>query len=209
MINIFIHQLISQFGEKTPSNVTYERMSQKDKIYLASVITKVTMIREVTPETGKILYRLPEKEKLKVESRLSKLKEGYTLNAYEKENETNKTSEVLLMEIEGEKPNRKRKLNNVKAKKNRTGKEKKMKKPNAVKIKKIIDKSNPNRTLKPNHDIKVWTKDPLFETNEDIPFVSSLGHSKLAIRAVLTNDMKLLEECKKNTKQVHSIHVER
>ena len=63
--------------------------------------------------------------------------------------------------------------------------------------------------LKANHDIKVWSKDPLFEVNEDIPFVSSLGHSKLAIRAVLTNDMKLLEECRKNTRQVHSIHVER
>ena len=182
-------------------------MSQKDKIDLASVITKVTMIREVAPKTGKILYRLPEKEKLKVESKLSKLKEGYTLNAYEKEDETNKTSDVLIMEIEGEKPNRKRKLNVAKAKKNRAGKEKKMKKVKAVKIKKIIDKSNPNRKLKPNHDIQVWTKDPLFEMNEDVPFVSSLGHSKLAIRAVLTNNTKLLEECRKNTKQVHSMSV--
>ena len=65
--------------------------------------------------------------------------------------------------------------------------------------------------LKPNHDIKVWTKDLLFEMNEDVPFVSSLSHSKLAmaIRAVLTNNMKLLEECSKNTKQVHSMSVMR
>ena len=91
IIYISIHYLLYQFGENTPSTVTYERMSQKDKMDLASVITKVTMIREVAPKTGKVLYRLPEKEKLKVESRLSKLKEGYTLNAYEKEYETNKT----------------------------------------------------------------------------------------------------------------------
>ena len=66
-------------------------MSQKDKIDLASAITKVTTIREVALKTEKVLYRLPEKEKIKVESKLSKLKEGYTLNAYEKEYETNKT----------------------------------------------------------------------------------------------------------------------
>jgi len=47
-------------------------------------------------------------------------------------------------------------------------------------------KRHPNWRLKPNETIKVLDKDPLFETNEKVPFVSSVAQSKLAIRAILT-----------------------
>ena len=44
---------------------------------------------------------------------------------------------------------------------------------------------------------------------ENVPFVSSLAHGKLAIRAVLTNDMKLLEQCNQNLKEINSLFVKR
>lgn len=40
----------------------------------------------------------------------------------------------------------------------------------------------PNWKLKPNPDVPEWIVDPLFETNEEVPFVSSVVHSKLLIR---------------------------
>jgi len=47
-------------------------------------------------------------------------------------------------------------------------------------------KRHPNSRLKPNEAVKVLKKDPFFETKGDVPFVSSVIQSKLAIRAVLT-----------------------
>ena len=88
---------------------SYERMEEKVKIDLRSVLTKITMIREKDELSGKTLYRLPEKEKIKVEQMLTKLKQGFKLNAYEKQISTEKTSDVLLMEVEGEVNNRIRK----------------------------------------------------------------------------------------------------
>ena len=183
------------------------RMSQKCKIPLTTVLSRVVMVRELAPKIGSIIYRLPQREKLKIETLLKKLKDGYKLNAYEKEDDNIKTSEVLLMETDDGKNNRKRKLEE---KISKTGKEHgslNMKK--SKKIKKMIDLTNPNRMLRYNPDIEVLDEDPLFEGDEEVPFVSSLAHSKLAIRAVLTDDMKLLTDCKKNTKQVHSIHIKR
>ena len=165
------------------SNDSYERMKEKAKIDLRSVITKVTMIREKDLNSGKTLYRLPEKEKLKVESILKQLKEGFKLNAYEKDNYNDKTSEVLLMEIEGEVTNRKRKHPEEKQKRNqtkatkkeknavkrtKTEKGKKLKTIKKPKEKKKIDRTDPNRRLKPNLNVKVWTKDPLFEMKEKV-----------------------------------------
>lgn len=43
----------------------YERMEEKVKIDLRSVLTRITMIREKDGVSGKTLYRLPEKEKIK------------------------------------------------------------------------------------------------------------------------------------------------
>ena len=182
-------------------------MSQKCKIPLATVLSRVMMVREVAPKIGSIIYRLPQQEKLKIETLLKKLKDGYKLNAYEKEDDNIKTSEVLLMETDEGKNDRKRKLE---GKTSEMGKEHgKLNVKKSKKIKKAIDVSNPNRMLRYNPDIEVLNEDPLFEGDEEVPFVSSLAHSKLAIRAVLTDDMKLLADCKNNNKQVHSIHIKR
>ena len=58
----------------------------------------------------------------------------------------------------------------------------------------------PNWRLKPNPAIKVLELDPLLETKTDLPFVNAHAHGKLAIRAVLMRDYKLLAECCNNTK---------
>eukprot|EP00092_Neocalanus_flemingeri_P072035 GFUD01088588.1.p1 GENE.GFUD01088588.1~~GFUD01088588.1.p1 ORF type:complete len:398 (+),score=109.31 GFUD01088588.1:215-1408(+) len=210
-----------------PSKDSYTRMEERAKIDLRSVIAKVTMIREKESRSGKTLYRLPEKEKLKIENILKQLKEGFKLNAYEKENFNEKTSEVLLMEMDEQVTNRKRKFmeenpkrGQTKAtkkvrngkngtKKEKVNKAKKLKKTKEWKEKKKVDRTDPNRRLKPNPNVKVWTKDPLFEMKEKVPFVSGLAHSKLAIRAVLTNDMKLLEQCKDNGMQIYNLFVKR
>ena len=200
-------------------------MEEKVKIDLRSVLTKITMIREKDELSGKTLYRLPEKEKIKVEQMLTKLKQGFRLNAYEKEISTEKTSDVLLLEVEGEVNNRKRKHprgtkhkkptimkdRKVKTqnKKQKVLKEKKARTSKKQKEKNKVDRTDPNRRLKPNPNITVWTKDPLFEMKENVPFVSSLAHSKLAIRAVLTNDMKLLEQCNQNLKEINSLFAKR
>ena len=72
-----------------------------------------------------------------------------------------------------------------------------------------IDKSDPNWRLKPNHNVTVLEKDPLFESDEDVPFVSSIAHSKLAIRAVLLKDMNMLKTVVNDVKQVHNPNVVR
>ncbi|XP_013405621.1 tankyrase-like protein isoform X2 [Lingula anatina] len=93
-----------------------------------------------------------------------------------------------------------------KEKKDTKNKDKKKKKEvKAAKVKVKVDLTDPNRRLKPNPAIKVWEKDPLFETKENVPFVSSTAHSKLVIRAVLMNDMKLLQQLVDDRKQVHSV----
>ena len=202
-------------------------MEVRDKINLGSVITSIKMMRMKDMLSGKIVYRIPEKEKMKVEKILTKLKQGFTLNAYEKEDSSEKTSDVLLMEMEDNTPNRKRKHpneiketkqpNGRKSKKEIKAKTNKIKTKNRSKIKRNkkqklmtkVDRTDPNRRLKPDFNIKVWTKDPLFEMKEYIPFVSSIAHSKLAIRAVLTGDLKLLEQCKENGKEITSLFVKR
>lgn len=52
---------------------------------------------------------------------------------------------------------------------------------------------NPDKKLKPNPNIVVLDKEPFFETNEAVPFISAQVNGKLAIRAVLLNDMTLLK----------------
>ena len=173
-----------------------------DKIPLASVIGRLTIVRQVGDQDNKISYRIPEKEKLKTEMHLKKLKEGFKINAYEKgTGAIGKT----MMEVDDDNKPSKRKRSEKQANLKQKAKKRKLE-PKIVKTKQIEDKSNPNRKLKPNADVLVWSKDPLFEQNDEVPFVSSIAQSRLAIRAVLTNNLKLLEKCKKDTKQVHSIH---
>lgn len=68
-----------------------------------------------------------------------------------------------------------------------------------------VDKTNPNWKLKPRENIKVWNKDPLFESPVEVPFVSTSAHSHLVTRAVLLNDMALLKKCISDHKNVHSL----
>ena len=65
-----------------------------------------------------------------------------------------------------------------------------------------IDKSNPNWKLKPRIGIKIWDKDPLFESHEEVPFVSTASHSHLITRAILTNDMAALKKHLEDRKQI-------
>ena len=212
--------------EQEEGGGVFRRQEWLDRIQLGSVLSRVALLREV----GGAL-RLPEKEKARLEGLLARLKEGYTLQCYDKEHEQVRTVDVMVMEMEGveeeeeragEKrkasrgksskstvPKKKAKLSkgNVKSKTKNHAKEKvpKAKKP----VKPKVDKTNPNWRLKPNTTAPDWSEDPLFEGRQKLPFVSSLSHSKLAIRAVLTGDMKLLQQCVKNTEQIFSLHADR
>ena len=81
--------------------------------------------------------------------------------------------------------------------------------PRAKKLKvekAYVDKSNPNWRLEPRPEVKVWTKDPLFESKEEeVIFVSPSAHSHLITRAVLMNDMASLKKYIKDKKNVSSI----
>ncbi|XP_006818908.1 poly [ADP-ribose] polymerase tankyrase-like [Saccoglossus kowalevskii] len=94
------------------------------------------------------------------------------------------------------KPGRKPKLIEKKSKKH------KMKE---IKVKDV------NRKLKPNNAIEIVSKDPAFEVrNEcDMPEISPLFKCKKAIRAVLTNDMKLLKDLIDDPKNVAGVFVNR
>ncbi|GFR67750.1 poly [ADP-ribose] polymerase [Elysia marginata] len=74
-------------------------------------------------------------------------------------------------------------------------KEKKKAQEKAAKQKTKV--KGPDRNLKPNPKIKVLEKDPFFETKEKVPEISALMTSKLAFRALNTNnidDLKVLLE---------------
>ena len=91
--------------------------------------------------------------------------------------------------------------------------DKRKEKPKPTKAKKPpkakVDKSNPNWRLKANPRAPNWEVDPLFESDQPLPFVSSLSHSRLVIRAVLTGDQKLLQKCIDNKAEVFSRHAKR
>ena len=57
-----------------------------------------------------------------------------------------------------------------------------------------IDKSNPNWKLQVRPHIQVLEKDPLFEGNEALPFISSSANSHLITRAVLNYDNAQLKK---------------
>ena len=194
----------------------FEKTGHRDRISFGSVITRVTLLRVQDSDESrrrKTTFRLPEKEKGKVASLLARIKNGLQLTL-----EGAKVTEEKNDKI-GEKPKagRKRKIEPNKKRKKATGKTKKVdskaKKSKMSKTSKaavsVVDKTNPNWRLKPNPAIPVWEKDPLFETKEKVPFVSSLAQSKLAIRAVLVSDMKLLEHVVKDHSKVHDPNIKR
>ena len=191
-------------------NDLYEKMVVKDRINLESVVSRVTIIRE-KGDDGKVLFRLPEKESIRIKKILEKVANGSKIHAY---HDPSDVKSAIKMEDEDELLiGRKRKID--KKMKNKSSKRKSMKKTKemieqSVKAKKFkIDKSDPNWRLKPNHNVTVLEKDPLFESDENVPFVSSIAHSKLAIRAVLLKDMNMLKTVVNDVKQVHNPNVVR
>ncbi|CAF1146314.1 unnamed protein product [Adineta steineri] len=89
-----------------------------------------------------------------------------------------------------------------------TPKKKKTKKP--VRVRKTqLFKVHSNSTLEENSAVKVYDKEPFFEDNLSVPFISSFVQSKLAIRAVLLNDTKLLKSLIDDVDHVCSVHVNR
>ena len=186
----------------------YEKMVYKDRINLESVVSKVTVLRE-KGDDGKFLFRLPERESIRIRKILEKVKNGCKINAFYD------TSAIQMDNEDEPLIGRKRKIEekeNKKCVKNKSMKEtKKVKdqKKSSKAKKPKIDKTDPNWRLKPNLKITVWEKDPLFESDDEVPFVSSIAHSKLAIRAVLLKDMKMLKTVVNDVKQVHNPNVVR
>ncbi|KAF8788729.1 Poly [ADP-ribose] polymerase tankyrase like protein [Argiope bruennichi] len=72
-----------------------------------------------------------------------------------------------------------------------------------TKLKKIAER------LHPNPKVTVFEKDPTFETNIQIPYVSSSAHSKLLIRAILLKDINMLQSLIKDTTQICSLNTYR
>ena len=58
-------------------------------------------------------------------------------------------------------------------------------------------------------NIKIWYKDPLFETKESMPYISSSVQSHLISRAVLTKDMNLLKKSINDRKQISNVNPRR
>lgn len=75
--------------------------------------------------------------------------------------------------------------------------------------KRRLDKALSNRFLQENTRVEVFIKDPFFEQDVDVPFVSPLAHSKLAFRAVYLNDMRALKALIDDVDRVLSVHIGR
>ena len=178
----------------------------KDRISLESVISRVIILRHENT-----LWKLPEKEHLRLEKILDKIEEGCKINVYDDVDYGKSPIQIEDEKKENLKKSRKRKLkkeNGSKCAKSKVRKLPKIKKRKVEKTKRV-DKSNPNWRLIPKTGIAVWESDPLFETKVEVPFVSSISHSKLAIRAVLMNNMKMLKTVVNDTKKVHNPNVKR
>ncbi|XP_046544640.1 poly [ADP-ribose] polymerase tankyrase-like [Haliotis rubra] len=68
--------------------------------------------------------------------------------------------------------------------------------------KRKVAKKSDQLTLHPNQSVPVFKKDPFFETNKSVPFVSKYAHSRLVFRAVYMKDYKLLEKLIKDTEKI-------
>ncbi|CAF0899034.1 unnamed protein product [Didymodactylos carnosus] len=66
-----------------------------------------------------------------------------------------------------------------------------------------------NRFLKENVNVTTYRKEPFFEDSLPVPYISTIVQGKLAIRAVLLNDHKLLKTLIDDVDRVYSIHLMR
>ncbi|CAF3964350.1 unnamed protein product [Rotaria sp. Silwood2] len=90
-----------------------------------------------------------------------------------------------------------------------TSKSKKKAKKSTTIRKAQLFKVHSNRSLKENTAVTKYNKEPFFEDNLPVPFISSFIQSKLAIRAVIINDSKLLKSLINDVHRVASVHVTR
>ncbi|XP_045173685.2 poly [ADP-ribose] polymerase tankyrase-like [Mercenaria mercenaria] len=177
------------------------------------ILTNVKMDR-VARDT----YRLPIKEQTRVEEILHR--------ALKKER-GEPIEELILIPSESEddeedadwgeqspkKSKAKKSVSTPKEKKGKQTKPEKGKKNSPQKKEKTEKKKGPDRNLHPNPKIKVLDKEPFFETREKNEFVSKSNQGKLAIRAVLLNDKKLLKsliedkECVYKLDEMRSVEV--
>ena len=165
---------------------SYELGSRPHLVPCASILMKIRMT-----STGiKNIFKLNPKTKLKLEGMVSSGDEDDGGDDIE------------------ELP-RKRKLKQRKSGIKVEPKSKKAKKIVVKLPKPKIDKSNPNWKLKPRIGIKIWDKDPLFESHEEVPFVSTASHSHLITRAILTNDMAALKKHLEDRKQIANCNKKR
>lgn len=161
--------------ERTDQDGVYNKPRGVNSIELDSVLRKVTLLRR---EDSK--YDLPEKERLKILKVIEQINNGHIIVLYDE-------GGTIRDKMQVEDPNEKRKEKEEAATRRkkavakkpaaaakRDGKKKAPKKEKVPKPK--VDKSNPNWRLKPNDNIPVWEKDPLFETKEKVPFVSTTTH---------------------------------
>ena len=206
------HFSVVWLEKSTGDSTMYEKMVVKDRMKLESVVSRVTMLRE-KGEDGKVLFRLPEKESIRIQKMLHKIKNGCKVNVYD-----DATDAKLAIQMDDSSDDdepligRKRKVDEEKKKRKNSLKNKQLKNVKVLRnqIKKPkVDKSDPNWRLKPNLNIRVWEMDPLFESKDEVPFVSSITHSRLAIRAVILNDMKMLKTVVNDVNQVHNPNVKR
>ena len=81
----------------------YVKHAAENSVHLASVLGRVALIRDngdkgAARKKSDILYRLPAKEKLKIEKILKLKNAGYRLNVYEKDYNEERTCDILVME---------------------------------------------------------------------------------------------------------------
>ena len=65
-----------------------------DRIPLESIISRVVILRQKDQNNGLVTFKLPEKERIKVENVLAKIKNGYKINLYENEEKPSLEMEV-------------------------------------------------------------------------------------------------------------------
>lgn len=168
------------------------------------ILTNVKMER-VARDT----YRLPIKEQTRVEEILHRaLKkergepvEDLVIIDSELDNEEEDENDEDWTEEETPKKSKSKTSKDKKAK----TKAEKGKKTSPSKKEKSDKTKGPDKNLKPNPKIKILEKEPFFETKEKVEFVSKSVHGKLAIRAVLLNDKKLLQSLIEDKDRVYKL----
>lgn len=73
----------------------------------------------------------------------------------------------------------------------------------------VKKRKSTKKALVPKDFVTEYLKDPTFETNESIPHISTLAHSRLLIRAINLNDIKMMKSLVHDKKAICSFRVPR